>query len=105
MPPRINLPAVPPTDAESAPPRAPLVPERSDFLEGDTPAAAKVQAFRVPPKLLQEYPLRMVLRFRPFEASETSFRGRMKWRNAAQVSSTRWACWRGLPGRCSSQGE
>ena len=60
MPPRINLPAVPPTDAGRRHP-APLVPERSDFLEGDTPAAAKVQAFRVPPKLLQEYPLRMVL--------------------------------------------
>ena len=25
--------------------RAPLVPERSDFLEGDAPAAAKVEAF------------------------------------------------------------
>ena len=46
MPPRINLP-VPslPTDAEPAPPRAPLLPERSDFLEGDAPAAAKVEAF------------------------------------------------------------
>ena len=39
-----TLPAVPPTDA--APPRpAPLLPERSDFLEGDAPAAAKVEAF------------------------------------------------------------
>ena len=38
------LPAVPPTDA--APPRpAPLLPERSDFLEGDSPAAEKVEAF------------------------------------------------------------
>jgi hypothetical protein len=32
-----NLPALPP--------RPPLVPERSDFLEGDAPAADKVQAF------------------------------------------------------------
>ncbi|HKM53121.1 MAG TPA: hypothetical protein VJY33_06885, partial [Isosphaeraceae bacterium] len=39
-----DLPAVLPTDA--APPRpAPLLPERSDFLEGDAPAAAKVEAF------------------------------------------------------------
>src|SRR5271166_5301435 len=45
MPPRINLPAVPPTDAEPAPPHTPLLPERSDFLEGDAPAAAKVEAF------------------------------------------------------------
>ena len=45
MPPRINLPAVLPTEAEPAPPRTPLVPERSDFLEGDAPAAAKVEAF------------------------------------------------------------
>jgi hypothetical protein len=29
----------------SAPARAPLLPERSDFLEGDTPAADRVQAF------------------------------------------------------------
>lgn len=36
----ICLPARPPTPA-----RAPLVPEQSDFLEGDTPAAAKVEAF------------------------------------------------------------
>jgi integrase/recombinase XerD len=34
-----NVPAVPP------PPRLPLVPERSDFLEDDAPAAAKVEAF------------------------------------------------------------
>jgi hypothetical protein len=39
-----NLPAVLPTDAASARP-APLVPERTDFLEGDAPAAAKVEAF------------------------------------------------------------
>src|SRR5271157_3730609 len=45
MPPRINLPVVLPTEAEPAPPRTPLVPEQSDFLEGDTPAAAKVEAF------------------------------------------------------------
>ena len=45
MPPCINLPAVLPTDAATAPPRAPLLPERSDFLEGDAPAAAKVEAF------------------------------------------------------------
>ncbi len=39
-------PALPPPDAEAAPPRpAPLLPERSDFLEGDAPAAAKVEAF------------------------------------------------------------
>src|SRR5271166_5220589 len=39
-----DLPAV--MAAEPAqPPRAPLVPERSEFLEGDTPAAAKVEAF------------------------------------------------------------
>ena len=45
MPPRINLPAVLPADAEPAPPRTPLLPERTDFLEGDAPAAAKVEAF------------------------------------------------------------
>ena len=45
MPPRINLSAVLPTEAEPAPPRAPLLPERTDFLEGDSPAAAKVEAF------------------------------------------------------------
>ena len=34
-----------PTAAEPAQlPRAPLVPERSEFLEGDTPAVAKVEA-------------------------------------------------------------
>jgi integrase/recombinase XerD len=35
-----GLPALP-----SAPARSPLVPERSDFLEGDAPAAEKVEAF------------------------------------------------------------
>jgi site-specific recombinase XerD len=41
-----DLPAVPPTDAAAAaPPHTPLVPERSDFLDGDAPAAAKVEAF------------------------------------------------------------
>src|SRR3954454_22384794 len=40
-----NPPAVQPSEPESAPSRVPLVPERSDFLEGDTPAAAKVEAF------------------------------------------------------------
>jgi len=36
-----QLPVLPP----ATPPRPPLVPERSDFLEGDAPAADKVQAF------------------------------------------------------------
>ena len=45
MPSPINLPAVLPTEAKSAPPRTPLVPERTDFLEGDSPAAAKVEGF------------------------------------------------------------
>ena len=45
MPPCISLPAVLPTDTATAPPRVPLVPERSDFLEGDAPAATKVEAF------------------------------------------------------------
>ena len=41
-----NLPALPPPDAEAASPRrTPLLAERSDFLEGDSPAAAKVEAF------------------------------------------------------------
>ena len=35
-----NLPALP-----TAPARAPLVPEQTDFLEGDAPAEAKVEAF------------------------------------------------------------
>ena len=33
------------TDAQPATPPAPLVPERSDFLKGDAPAAARVEAF------------------------------------------------------------
>jgi site-specific recombinase XerD len=47
MPDDVNLPAVPPTEAAAATstPRAPLLPERTDFLEGDSPAAAKVEAF------------------------------------------------------------
>jgi hypothetical protein len=36
-----GLPAVP----AATPPRPPLVPERCDFLDGDAPAADKVQAF------------------------------------------------------------
>src|SRR4051812_3893941 len=44
MPPS-NRPAVPVPEAEAAPLRPPLVPERSDFLEGDAPAAARVEAF------------------------------------------------------------
>ncbi|MBV8075743.1 MAG: tyrosine-type recombinase/integrase [Planctomycetaceae bacterium] len=40
-----TLPALPPPDAAAAPPRTPLLPERSDFLEGDAPAAEKVEAF------------------------------------------------------------
>src|SRR3954451_15788501 len=40
-----NLPAVSTPEAEAAPLRPPLVPERSDFLEGDAPAAARVEAF------------------------------------------------------------
>src|SRR5512135_40900 len=38
-------PALPPPGAAVAPPRTPLLPERSDFLEGDSPAAEKVEAF------------------------------------------------------------
>ena len=47
MPPRINLPGRPAarTPQPQPPPRPPLVPERSDFLEGDAPAADKVEAF------------------------------------------------------------
>ena len=38
--------ALPLPDAEAArAPRTPLLPERSDFLEGDAPAAEKVEAF------------------------------------------------------------
>src|SRR3954451_6381653 len=40
-----QLPALPQPDAEPVPSRIPLVPERSDFLEGDAPAASKVEAF------------------------------------------------------------
>ena len=40
-----DIPAIPRQDTEPVPPRTPLVPERSDFLEGDAPAAAKVEAF------------------------------------------------------------
>src|SRR5436190_22563955 len=40
-----NLPAVPQPEAEPAPHRTPLVSERSDFLEGDSPAADKVESF------------------------------------------------------------
>ena len=40
-----TLPAIAPPDAAQAAPRVPLVPERSDFFEGDAPAADKVQAF------------------------------------------------------------
>jgi integrase/recombinase XerD len=40
------LPAIPPSDTEAAPPRpASLLPERSDFLEGDAPAAEKIATF------------------------------------------------------------
>ena len=40
------LPALPPPDAGQAPPRrTPLLPERSDFLDGDAPAAEKVEEF------------------------------------------------------------
>src|SRR3954447_1760169 len=40
-----NLPAVLPPEPDPVPPRVPLVPERTDFLEGDAPAAARVEAF------------------------------------------------------------
>src|SRR5436309_8945177 len=40
-----DIPATPPPEAELVPHRIPLVPERSDFLEGDAPAADKVEAF------------------------------------------------------------
>jgi hypothetical protein len=40
-----NLPATSKPEAEPTTARVPLMPERSDFLEGDTPAADKVQAF------------------------------------------------------------
>src|SRR4051812_45441235 len=44
MPSPIHLPAVPP-EVDSPPPRTPLMPERTDFLDGDAPAAARVEAF------------------------------------------------------------
>jgi integrase/recombinase XerD len=40
-----DMPATPQPEAELVPRRIPLVPERSDFLDGDAPAADKVQAF------------------------------------------------------------
>lgn len=40
-----DIPATPQSEAELVPRRLPLVPERSDFLDGDAPAADKVQAF------------------------------------------------------------
>ena len=40
-----DIPATPQPEAELFPHLIPLVPERSDFLEGDAPAADKVQAF------------------------------------------------------------
>src|SRR3954454_7992420 len=40
-----DIPATPQPEAELVPHRIPLVPERSDFLEGDVPAASKVEAF------------------------------------------------------------
>src|SRR6478752_5308391 len=40
-----DIPATPQPEAELVPHRIPLVPERSDFLEGDAPAASKVEDF------------------------------------------------------------
>ena len=40
----VKLPALPANEAK-LPARVPLVPEASDFLEGDSPAAEKVEAF------------------------------------------------------------
>src|SRR4051794_26106584 len=40
----MHLPAAPPQGVPPPPP-TPLVPERTDFLEGDAPAAARVEAF------------------------------------------------------------
>src|SRR5918997_175979 len=37
--------STPGNDIPAVPARVPLVPERSDFLEGDAPAAGKVEAF------------------------------------------------------------
>src|SRR3982750_2132999 len=45
MPSPMNVPAVPQPEGEATPPRPPLVPERSDFFEGDAPAADRVEAF------------------------------------------------------------
>ena len=45
MPSRNDLPAVPEAVPQAPPPRVPLLPERSQFLDGDAPAAAKVEAF------------------------------------------------------------
>ena len=45
MPTRTTLPVLAPTDTELAPCRVALVPERTDFLEGDVPAESKVEAF------------------------------------------------------------
>src|SRR4051794_6271976 len=42
---QMTVPAVPQPNSEPDPSRTPLVPERSDFFEGDTPAADKVEAF------------------------------------------------------------
>ena len=42
--PSTELAVLPPTDFKPAP-RPPLLPERTDFLEGDAPAAGKVEAF------------------------------------------------------------
>jgi hypothetical protein len=41
---QMTLPELP-EDKQQLPARVPLVPERSDFLEGDSPAAEKVEAF------------------------------------------------------------
>src|SRR5436853_4203815 len=40
-----DIPATPQPEAELVPHRTPLLAERSDFLDGDVPAAAKVEAF------------------------------------------------------------
>src|SRR5438477_12981921 len=45
MPSPTNVPAIPQPEAEPVPARSPLMPERRDYLEGDAPAAAKVEAF------------------------------------------------------------
>ena len=44
-PPQLPVPVPLPRPGGKPARRAPLVPERSDFLEGDEPAAAKVEAF------------------------------------------------------------